>query len=55
MVKIKKEDIEKVRILAKLAKEDIKIEGIFGFEFKPVYTLNIKDAWRSKKKRVRIK
>jgi hypothetical protein len=44
MVKIKKEDIEKVRILTKLAKEDIKIEGVFGFEFKSVYTLNIKDA-----------
>ena len=55
MVKIKKKDIEKVRILAKLAKEDIKIEGFFGFQFKSVYTINIKDAWRSKKKRVRIK
>jgi hypothetical protein len=44
MVEIKKKDIEKVRILAKLVKEDIKIEGFFGLKFKPVYTLNIKDA-----------
>ena len=55
MVKIEKKAIEKVGVLAKLAKEGIKIEGVFGFKFKPIYTLNIKDAWRSKEKRVGVK
>ena len=55
MVKIKEKDIKEIRIIAKLAEKDIEIKGIFRLKFEPIFTWNIKDAWRCEEKRIRIK
>ncbi len=55
MVKIKKKNWKKVGRIAKITGKNIKIKGLFRLEFKSIYTVNIKNAWLSKKKRWLVK
>lgn len=55
MVKIKKKNWKKVGSIAKIIGKNIKIKGLFRLEFKSIHTVNIKNAWLSKKKRWLVK